>query len=196
MERHPKTDAAPVPSFDKVMERLEKMRATESGMMNVSPEEGAFLRDLVVELDARKVVEIGTSNGYSGIWFSLGLRKTGGQLITLDTDAGRYDLAQQNFRATGLSEIIDSRLSDALTELSIIEGPLDLVFIDAWKPDYSRYLELALPKVRSGGVIAAHNVDSHRDELAGFIAQVENHHDLTTEFVRRGPGGMTVSYRK
>src|SRR5439155_17567741 len=69
--------------------RLAWMREHQTGMWNVAPSEGAFLRDEVVKVNAQRALEIGTSNGYSGIWIALGLRETGGHLITLEIDDGR-----------------------------------------------------------------------------------------------------------
>ena len=171
------------------------MRRTERGMMNVAPAEGEYLAGLVKELNARQVLEIGTSNGYSGIWLAMALRKTGGKLITLEVDTERHALAQNNFQATGLADVIDSRLADALIEIQTLQGPFDLVFIDAWKPDYIRYLKAVLPKVRSGGVIAAHNVDSHPQIMQDFLSAVKTHPGLRTEFVHKGPSGLSISYK-
>jgi caffeoyl-CoA O-methyltransferase len=184
------------PTRAAVLAHLDKMRAGERGMMNIAPAEGEYLSDLVVKLGAKRVLEIGTSNGYSGIWLALGLRQTGGKLITLDVDKGRRTLALQNFKATGMDDIVDSRLTDALKEIPQIEGPFDLVFIDAWKPDYIRYLKMVLPKVRSGGVITAHNVKSQASEMPDFLEAIQNSPELKTEFVNVGPSGLSVSYKK
>jgi predicted O-methyltransferase YrrM len=184
------------PARQQILAHLEKMHATEKGMMNVAPSEGEYLSQLVQKLKARSVLEIGTSNGYSGIWFALGLRATGGKLLTLDIDEGRRSLALKNFKATGMDDIIESRLGDALKILPTLKGPFDLIFIDAWKPDYKKYLDLTLPLVRSGGVIAAHNVVSHADEMQDFLAEIKTSLQLKTEIVRVGPSGLSISYKK
>lgn len=180
----------------KILEHLDAMRRNERGMMNVAPAEGEYLAGLVKELGAKQVLEIGTSNGYSGIWLAMALRETGGKLITLEVDRQRYELAQNNFQATGLTDLIDSRLADALIEIQTLQGPFDLVFIDAWKPDYIRYFNAVLSKVRSGGVIAAHNVDSHPQSMQDFLSAVKTHPELRTEFVHKGPSGLSISHRK
>ena len=172
------------------------MRATEKGMMNVAPSEGEYLSELVKKLNAKRVLEIGTSNGYSGIWFALGLRETGGKLITLEIDEGRRSLALKNFRATGMEDVIESRFGDALKLIPTLEGPFELVFIDAWKPDYKKYLDRTLPLVSSGGVIAAHNVDSHPNEMQDFLQEIKTNPQLKTEFVRVGPAGLSISHKK
>ncbi len=184
------------PTRQQVLDHLARMRATEKGMMNVDPKEGEYLSDLVKKLNAKHVLEIGTSNGYSGIWLALGLRETGGKLLTLDVDQGRRSLALKNFRATGVEDIVESRLGDALKILPGLQGPFELVFIDAWKPDYKKYLDLVLPLVPSGGVIVAHNVASHPDEMPDFLQAIRTNPQLRTDFVNVGPGGFSVSYKK
>jgi len=184
------------PSRRHVIEHLSKMRATEKGMMNVAPPEGEYLSELVKKLGAKRVLEIGTSNGYSGVWLALGLRETGGKLLTLDIDEGRRSLALKNFKATGMEDIIESRLGDALKVIPTLQGPFELVFIDAWKPDYKKYLDLTLPLVPSGGAIAAHNVDSHPQEMQDFLEAIRTSTELKTEFVKVGPAGLSVSYKR
>ena len=179
-----------------VLEHLTKMRATEKGMMNVAPSEGEYLSELVKKLKAKRVLEIGTSNGYSGIWMGMALRETGGKLLTLDIDEGRRSLALKNIRATGMDDVIESRLGDALKIIPTLQGPFDLVFIDAWKPDYKKYLDLTLPLVRSGGIVAAHNVDSHPHEMQDFLEEIKANPQLKTEFVKVGPAGLSVSSKK
>jgi len=186
----------PPSTREKILIHLEAMRAAERGMMNVAPSEGEFLAGLVKKVDAKRVLEIGTSNGYSGIWMASALRETGGRLTTLEIDDGRHALAVKNFRAAGVADIVDSRLTDALQELTRIEGPFDMVFIDAWKPDYFKYLQLVLPKVRPGGVIAAHNVTSSPGPMSDFLEAIKTNPSLRTEFATPGPGGFSVSYKK
>jgi predicted O-methyltransferase YrrM len=186
----------PAMNRQQILDHLAKMRATERGMMNVAPAEGEYLSELVKKLRAKSVLEIGTSNGYSGIWIAMGLRETGGCLLTLDIDDGRRSLALRNFKATGFDDIIESRLGDALKTLPALQGPFELVFIDAWKPDYKKYLDIVLPLVPAGGAIVAHNVDSHPQEMPDFLEAVKTHPQLKTEWVKVGPAGLSVSWKK
>ncbi|MBI3664986.1 MAG: O-methyltransferase [Acidobacteria bacterium] len=184
------------PGRKEILDHLSHMRATEKGMMNVASKEGEYLSELVKKLKAHRALEIGTSNGYSGVWLAMGLRETGGKLLTLDIDEGRRSLALKNFKATGLDDVIESRLGDALKIIPTLEGPFDLVFIDAWKPDYKKYLDMTLPLVRSGGVIAAHNVESHPQDMQDFLLAIRTNPQLRTEIVKLGPGGLSISYKK
>ena len=179
-----------------VLKHLSWMRENQQGMMNVAPKEGEYLEELIVKLKAKRALEVGTSNGYSGIWMGLGLKKTGGKLITLEINPGRGGLARENFSKTGMDKVVEPRLTDALQEIPKLQGPFDLAFIDAWKPDYLKYLEMVLPLVRSGGVIVAHNTRSHAGELAAFIQAVKSHPQLKTELIELGPGGFSVSWKK
>lgn len=182
---------------DEVVDHLEHMRRSQSGMMNIAAAEGAYLERLIKERNAERVLEIGTSNGYSAIWMSLGLREAGGKLITLEIDRERYRLARENIRQTGMDEVIEVRLTDALQELEWLEGPFDLVFIDAWKADYPRYLELVLPLVPSGGIIAAHNVfHTDMEGIQKYRRLIDNHPQLETRYVREGKAGLSISTKK
>ncbi len=179
-----------------ILQYLSWMRENQKAMMNVAPKEGEYLHDLLLKLNAKRALEIGTSNGYSGIWMGMALKKTRGKLITLEIDPGRGGLARENFAKTGMDNTIDLRLTDALKEIPKLHGPFDLVFIDAWKPDYVKYLEMTLPLVRSGGVIVAHNTRDAVYFLKGFIERVKTDPQLKTEFVDVGPSGFSVSWKK
>jgi caffeoyl-CoA O-methyltransferase len=179
----------------RALERLKWMRRNERNLWNINPDEGAFLRGLVEKVHAKEALEIGTSNGYSSIWIGMGLRKEGGRLLTLEIDEGRARLAQANFRAAGLDSLIALKLGDALEEVPKLRGPYDFVFIDAWKQDYVKYLNMVIPIVRPGGVIVAHNVTDLKEELSDFIHAVETNPQLKTSIENPGPGGFSVSYK-
>lgn len=154
--------------------------------------DGQRLQDLAVRLKAKRVLEIGTAHGYSALWLAMGLRKTEGRLITLEIHEGHQAIVRQHLTATGLEGIVDSRLADALEEVPRLDGPFDFVFIDATKTDYLHYYELVLPKVRKGGVIAAHTVASNADELRDFLQKIRTDPAVRTEFF----GGLSLSYKK
>ena len=178
-----------------VLSYLERMRTTPGQLYaNIEPAEGEFLRSLVRQTKARKALEIGTSTGYSGLWIALGLRETGGRLVTLEIDSNRYRTATSNFEKTGLAKLIDARLGDALVETPKVEGPLDFVFIDAHKPDYLKYYEMVLPKMRPGGVIVAHNVSSHPGPMRDFLDRIASDGKVRTEIVNPGQQGFSVSW--
>ncbi|MCS7042705.1 MAG: O-methyltransferase [Bryobacteraceae bacterium] len=175
---------------------LESLRKDARRYMSVDPEDGQFFYRLTLELRAKRVLEIGTSAGYSGGWFAMALRKTGGRLITLEIDPERHAAALRNFEAMGLADVVDARLANALVEVARLEGPFDIVFIDAWKPDYLRYYELVLPKVRRGGAILAHNTRNAAFTLKPFLERIRNDPAVRTEFLPGSPQGLSISWKK
>ena len=184
------------PSRRQVLDHLDWMRQNQRGMWNVVPKEGRFLHDLIVENKIQRVLEVGTSNGYSGVWMSLALRATEGRMTTLEFDEGRAGLARENFRRTGMDGRVELILGDAMETISRQKGPFDLVFLDAAKDQYIAYLNFVLPKVRPGGFIVAHNVVSHQRQLQDFLARVRNDVELETTFKTLGPGGFSVSRKR
>jgi caffeoyl-CoA O-methyltransferase len=148
---------------------------------SIKPEEGRFLQFLVSAVGAVKAVEIGTLGGYSGIWIARGLIP-GGKLITIDMEAKHADIAQENFNAAGLGEVVDIRVGNAhhiLTELSH-EGPFDFVFIDADRPGYPAFFDWAVENIRPGGVVAAHN--AFRKGTVAGIGEDDEHSELMRQF--------------
>lgn len=141
----------------KVFEVLADIRASQS-YRNVPPEDGRLLRMLAESMNAKHVVEIGTSTGYSGIWFGLALQRTGGKLTTYEIDAGRANTARANFKRAGMSDIVVLVEGDAHQEVSKLKDPIDILFLDADKQGYIDYLKQLLPLVRPGGLILAHNI--------------------------------------
>lgn len=182
-----------------ILDILSDMNRNQSGgMMNVSPADGRLLRMFVETTNAKKAVEIGCSNGYSGIWTCLGLRKTGGKLITHDIDEGRARLARENFKRAGVDGIVTLVMGDAHETVKNLEGPIDILFIDADKEGYGDYLKQLLPKVRPGGLILAHNTSMARgaDSMGGFIEAITTNPELDTLFLNPGGQGMSLSMKK
>ena len=146
-------------------------------------------------VDAKNVVEIGTSNGYSGIWFALALRTTGGKLTTHEIDASRASLARENFERAGVEEFITLVEGDAHEEVKKFKGPIDLLFLDADKEGYIDYLEKLLPLVRPGGLIVAHNMNV-RQAHPPFVKAITTNPGLETLFVHMDHAGVAISMKK
>ncbi|MFC2098671.1 O-methyltransferase [Bacteroidota bacterium] len=166
------------------------------GGMNVTAVDGRVLYDIVKEHGYKRGLEIGTSNGYSALWLGLAFKETGGRLITIEIEPQRAREAQENFKHAGLQDVIESRVNDALREIPNLEGEFDFVFIDAWKPDYQKYLKLILPKMNPGGVITAHNVTSQGGSMRGFLEEIHNSPLLETTIDHSSRAGISISYIK
>ena len=157
--------------------------------LSVPEPDGKTLRVLTEAVGAKKVLEIGTSTGYSGLWFCLALRATGGHLTTLELDHGRATQARQHFEQAGVAGLVTVVEGDAHEQVTKVSGPFDIVFIDAEKPGYIDYLKKVLPLVRPGGLILAHNVDMAPE----YVKAVTSNPDLETVFYMEGRGlGITL----
>jgi predicted O-methyltransferase YrrM len=151
----------PVPKDDnekEILGVLEDILSTQR-YRNVPPQDGRFLRITTQAMNAKNVVEIGTSTGYSGIWFGMALQKTGGKLTTFEIDAQRAAAARANFKRAGMADIITLVEGDAHDEVKKLKDPIDILFLDADKEGYIDYLTKLLPLVRPGGLIIAHNIN-------------------------------------
>jgi len=187
----PKTDAE-----KKILAVLDDMRKNPGGrMMNVPLEDGRLLRMLAESIGAKHVVEIGTSNGVSGIWLALALRKTGGKLTTHEIDATRASLARENFKRAGVDKIITLVEGDAHEAVTKIKEPIDLLFLDADKEGYIDYLQKLLPIVRPGGLIVAHNMNPRQAD-AKYIKAVTTNPDLETLLLHEQGAGVGVTLKK
>jgi predicted O-methyltransferase YrrM len=153
-------------NYESVLKRLEK---TAKRYTNIAPENGQFLSILIRSIQARNVLEVGTSNGYSTIWLAAALKETGGRLISLEFDRERAKEAQAHLQEVGLDGIVEVRVGNALDEIPKCDATFDLVFLDAEKNEYRRYLELALPNIRPGGLIVADDTVTMRDEMPDYI---------------------------
>lgn len=143
---------------DPVLEAALRASA-EAGMpaIAVSPTQGKLLMLLAQTLGARKILEIGTLGGYSTIWLARGLA-TGGRLITLEAEAKHAEVARSNIARAGLSDVVEVRLGKAIETLPGLDGPFDLIFIDADKMSYAEYFSWAVTLSRKGSLIVADNV--------------------------------------
>lgn len=192
-------DPAPIPGSEaekKILGVLNDMFQNQRrGMMNVSPADGRLLRLLTEAVGAKHVVEIGTSNGYSGIWFCLALRTTGGKLTTHDIDEGRASLARENFKRAGVADIVTLVMGDAHETVKKLKEPIDILFLDADKPGYIDYLNKLLPLVRPGGLILAHNTSMGR-QMQDYITAITTNPNLDTLFVDREGAGIGVTLKK
>ena len=126
--------------------------------IQISPIQGKLLQLLAIACNARKILEIGSLAGYSGIWLARALPKDG-RLLTLEIDAKHAEVVRNSFATAGVADRTEVRVGKALDILPTLEpeGPFDLVFIDADKPPYPQYLEWALRLTRPGSIIVADN---------------------------------------
>lgn len=175
----------------KVLAVLDEMMKRGEGYLNVPLNDGRMVRLLTEAAGAKNVVEIGTSTGYSGLWFSLALQTTGGKLTTFEMDAGRIAAAREHFKKAGVDGLITIVQGDAHANVSRLKDPIDVLFIDADKEGYVDYLNKLSPLVRPGGLILAHNVEMVPD----YVKLVTSNPALETMFYMQG-NGLAITLKK
>ena len=178
----------------RILEALNTARSGER-FANVSEADGRLLRQLTESMGARRVVELGTSTGESGLWFSLALRKTGGKLYTHDIDPGRIAVARENFKRAGVDDIVIITEGDAHQTARKNPDPIDILFIDAEKQGYADYLKELLPQVRPGGLVIAHNMQMPTPDPR-YIEAITTDPALDTSFVLMDGAGVGITLKK
>jgi predicted O-methyltransferase YrrM len=154
-------------------QRAELMRDV---YMPVSPDVGRLLYLLARSRNARLIVEFGTSYGISGIHLAAALRDAGrGALVTTEFDTVKAERAAQNFRAAGLADLIDIRVGDAFETLAAgLDGGIDLLLLDGWKPLYLPMLKFLEPRLAPGALIVADDLAVAPDALAAYVGYVRD----------------------
>ncbi len=156
---------------------------------NVEPETAELLGVLIRAAGARRILELGTSNGYSTIWLADAAQSTGGHVLSVELDPGRTELARANLVAADLEDRVELRTEDAGAVLAGAgDGAWEFVFLDAERPAYPGYLPDLLRTLAPRGVLAIDNVQSHAHELVEFTALIEREPHLTQTVVPVGAG--------
>lgn len=176
---------------------LAELETTADDFWNISRDNAVFLSLLVKGIGARRVLEVGTSNGYSTLWFARALLEAGHpspEVVAIEFDAGRA-AARANFARAGLDGVIRLVEGDALQRIAEQDGPFDFVFLDADKPQYADYLRLALPLVRKGGLIVGDDTVSLRDQMPEYVTLAFSHPGLESVDVPIDDG-VILSYKR
>ena len=151
----------------------------------ISKNIGMFYNILLKSINTKKILEIGMSVGYSGLWFAdavMSSTQSGGQIVTIDREKFKIDKATQNFDEAGVSSLIKIREGEARKILHEIkeefgENYFDFIFIDADKESYIEYFDLCLPLVRKGGIIGADNIlfpERFNEMMADYLSHVRS----------------------
>jgi predicted O-methyltransferase YrrM len=175
---------------------LAEIKRGDTGQLAVSPEDGQFLRMLVASTGRKRALEIGAAQGYSAIWIGMGLRDTGGTLVTIEYDPIRAKEAAANVKRAGLDDIVTVIGGDAFVEIPKLTGTFDCVFVDAWKRDYIKFFDLTYPRLDTGGLFLGHNVINKKSEMSDFLDRIATHPDLFTSIVAPGGEGVSISYKR
>lgn len=171
-----------------VAEALARLEKTRRRYFNLHPDAAALLRMLAALVRARRVVEVGTSNGYSAIVLGATVREHGGCVITIERDGERVKKARVNIRSAGLEDVVTVVAGSAYKALKSLKGPVDFAFLDGTKQEYLGYLDRLRPLLADHAIVVADNLLSHADELAEFRASMESDPHFDTVVLSVGMG--------
>ncbi len=175
---------------------LAELEKTQKDFWNVPRKTGVLMNSFIKMMNIQNALEIGTSNGYSGIWLAKALKQTGGKLTTIEFYEKRQSIAKENFRICGVDDVVRPIQGSACEVLASFDEneKFDFVFIDACKREYVKYFEMIKPHLTSKALIVADNIISHAEKVQDFIDAVDADDEFQYEILEV-PGGILVAYR-
>jgi predicted O-methyltransferase YrrM len=203
------------PAFRAVIEEYEARAAREEKLWEtLTPEDAGRRRDemllpvghaagvllnlLIQEGDARRILEVGSSYGYSTQWLAAGARAVKGKVTSLELQAPKVEYARARLARAALADYVEFRIADALDSLRALTGPFDFVLIDLWKDLYVPVFELLYPKLAPGAIIVADNMlqpDSARPHANAYRERVRAASAMSSVLLSVGNGLEVSRYR-
>jgi predicted O-methyltransferase YrrM len=167
-------------------------------LLSVGREAGMLLYLLATGAESRRILELGTSYGYSTVWLGAAARTTGGKVTSLELKEFKIEHARQALTRAGLSTRVEFHAGDCLDTLKGLPGPFDFVLLDVWKDLYLPCFELVHPKLSPGGIIAADNMllpESVRQQADAYRARVRAAGDMDSVLIPVG-NGIEISRKR
>ena len=180
---------------DKVLRDIEKVAAQSPPhtLPIIGKEKGAVLERVVRENQPKLILEIGTLVGYSAILMAKNLKK--GKIISIERNKASSNAANTNIERAGFSDKVELVNGDALDAIQTLDGPFDMVFIDAKKEDYLKYLKAAEPKMTMNAMVVADNAGMFKDKMKDFLDYVRKSGKYKSELHDFGFDAVEVSRR-
>jgi predicted O-methyltransferase YrrM len=176
----------------------ESARRIDEMLLPVGRATGSLMNLLIKESGARRILEVGSSYGYSTVWLAEGARASGGKVISLELRAAKTEYATSQLARARLDDYVEFRIGDALESLAQLAGPFDFVLIDLWKDVYVRVFERLYPKLAPGALIVADNMlepESARPHAQAYRERVRAAADMTSVLLNVGNGIELSRYR-
>src|SRR5262249_54706341 len=155
-------------------------------MRAIVPAAAKFIHMIIRACHYQRVLEIGTSHGYSTLWWASAAQAIGGHVDTIEIAPERAAAARAKLQRAGGQAMVRSYEADPRAVLPTLNEPYDLIFLDSEKDDYQSFLDLIKPQTKIGGLIMADNVLSHADQLDGYIRKVQRTAGLFSTTVNVG----------
>ncbi|ELO1814190.1 O-methyltransferase [Vibrio fluvialis] len=159
--------------------------------LNITRDTGEFLYWLVKSCQVERILELGTSNGYSTLWFAAALPE-GGKIFTIERSEHKVAEAMANFKRVGVEHSIDILVGDVLEQIYHAPQEIDLVFMDTQRSVYPQLIEPVLARLKPGGVIVVDNAISHANEIQTFVDYFEQRDEFTTSLLTVGKGEYLI----
>jgi predicted O-methyltransferase YrrM len=158
-----------------VLRSLEEL-AQKEFVPSIGPIKGRIITDIIRKYKAKNILEIGTLYGYSAILMAAAVLPSDGKVVTIELDKSIADIARKNIAAAELSDSVDVRAGNALQVISKLDFEFDLLFLDAAKNEYLKYLKLAEKKksLKEGAIIVADNVEVSKNDMQDYLQYVRN----------------------
>jgi predicted O-methyltransferase YrrM len=166
--------------YSDIFKQFTDQKTNNRRLWNVGPETGKLLYDKVIESNPSRILEIGTSNGYSTFWLAMAAEKIGAEIDTIEVEKNRLDMARENLKGFTNINFIHGPAEELIPGLKCSYG---LIFLDANKPEYYHYIDLLMPDLQKNTVIIADNVNSHKDSVHEYLDFVRNSGKFKSETV-------------
>ncbi len=176
---------------DAVLREIEQL-SKRTYMPIIGLVKGKYLVDTVMSFNVKNVLEVGTLTGYSAILMALNLPQEG-RVVTVEVNPKSARLAEENIRRAGLADKIELHIGDAFAVIPRINDSFDMVFLDAAKEEYLKYLKLSENKLQRGGVVFADNVKTPAQEMRDYLDYVRNSGRYKSEYIDVGFDGVEIS---
>jgi len=170
------------------LERVWNFVKQQDDAWSIRPEEGRFLHSTVLGTGAARLLELGTSYGYSTLWLAWAARKNHGRLITIDKEQRKRDQAMEYLRQAELDGVVVARVGQITEVLTELDGPFDFAFINADKGPTRQYIDLLLDKLTDRATILIDNVISHPEAFGDSLDYIRSHPSLWAMTVPVGHG--------
>jgi predicted O-methyltransferase YrrM len=191
-------DDARLRLLDELAERGREHDAREPDhtkrLLNLEPDTARLVGILVRSGRRSRLLEIGTSTGYSTIWLAWAARSAGGRVVSIERSVEKQTLADANLRRAGPREAVDVVLGDASAAVAGLAGPIDCVFFDADRLSAPAQLATLLPKLAPDVLLLVDNALSHPDEMAPYLDRIKGLPGFESMVVPIGKG-LSVAYR-
>jgi predicted O-methyltransferase YrrM len=178
---------------DKVLKEIEA-KAKKKFLPIVGRDRGRILVETMRGTNPKRVLEVGTFIGYSAILMANELESSA-RLITIEIDSDEAELARENIRKAKVRPTIEVMAGDAVEVIPRLSGEFDMVFMDAKKTEYMRYLQLVEPKLHEGSIIVADNAHTDADEMKDYLNHVRSSGKYISKYMPVDEDGLEISIK-